>query len=134
MKNKDARIYLAATLLAIALLVPTQARSATCAGLIGLQLPNTTITLAQLQPAGTFTAPNGQQFQNMPAFCEVQGISKPTSVSAINFEVWLPLPSGWNGKFEGVGNGGLAGTISYSSMAPGLQRGFATASTDTGHN
>jgi feruloyl esterase len=44
------------------------------------------------------------------------------------------LPSGWNGKFEGVGNGGLAGTISYSSMAPGLQRGFATASTDTGHS
>jgi feruloyl esterase len=134
MKNNDARIYLAATFLAIALLVPTQARAATCAGLIGLQLPNTTITLAQLQPAGTFTAPNGQQFQNMPAFCEVQGISKPTSVSAINFEVWLPLPSGWNGKFEGVGNGGLAGTISYSSMAPGLQRGFASASTDTGHN
>jgi hypothetical protein len=46
----------------------------------------------------------------------------------VNFEVWLPLPSGWNGKFEGVGNGGLAGTISYNSMAPGLQRGFATAS------
>lgn len=43
------------------------------------------------------------------------------------------MPSDWNGKFEGLGNGGLAGTISYSSMAPGLQRGFATASTDTGH-
>ena len=134
MKNQHARLSRAVTFLGIALLVPTLARAATCAGLIGLQLPSTTITLAQLQPAGTFTAPNGQQFQNMPAFCEVQAISKPTSVSAINFEVWLPLPSGWNGKFEGVGNGGLAGTISYGSMAPGLQRGFATASTDTGHN
>ena len=134
MKNQHAQLSRAVTFLGIALLVPTLARAATCAGLIGLQLPSTTITLAQLQPAGTFTAPNGQQFQNMPAFCEVQAISKPTSVSAINFEVWLPLPSGWNGKFEGVGNGGLAGTISYGSMAPGLQRGFATASTDTGHN
>ena len=69
----------------------------------------------------------------MPAFCEVQGVAKPTSVSAINFEVWMPT-SGWNGKFEGVGNGGLAGTIVYSSMAPPLQRGFATAGTDTGHS
>ena len=134
MKHETTLLSLAATFFAASLFVPTQAGAATCAGLIGLQLPNTTITFAQLQPAGTFTAPNGQQFQNMPAFCEVQGISKPTSVSAINFEVWLPLPSGWNGKFEGVGNGGLAGTISYSSMAPGLQRGFAIASTDTGHN
>lgn len=134
MKHKGARLALAVTFLAVSMLLTTQARAATCAGLIALQLPSTTITLAQLQPAGTFTAPDGEQFQNMPAFCEVHGISKPTSVSAINFEVWLPLPSGWNGKFEGVGNGGLAGTISYSSMAPGLQRGFATASTDTGHN
>jgi feruloyl esterase len=69
----------------------------------------------------------------MPAFCEVQGVAKPTSVSAIKFEVWMPA-SGWNGKFEGIGNGGLAGTIVYSSMVPPLQRGFATAGTDTGHS
>jgi hypothetical protein len=98
MKEKGALLSLAVTLLATSLFVPTQAHAATCTGLIGPQLPNTTITLAQLQPAGTFTAPNGQQFQNMPAFCEVQGISKPTSVSAINFEVCLPLPSRlWSG-------------------------------------
>ena len=29
--------------------------------------------------------------------------------------------------------GGLAGTISYSAMAPVVQQGFAAASTDTGH-
>ena len=112
----------------------SRAEAATCASLLGLQLPNTTITSAQLQPGGAFTAPNGQTFQNLPPFCEVHGIAKPTSVSAIDFEAWLPLPSGWNGKLEGVGNGGLAGTISYSAMVPGLQRGFVTASTDTGHS
>ena len=133
MKTKSALLCLAIALAIAISLTPTRARAATCAGLIGLHLPDTTITLAQLQPPGTFTAPNGQQFHNMPAFCEVQGISKPTSVSAINFAVWLPLASAWNGKLEGVGNGGLAGAISYSALVPGLQRGFATASTDTGH-
>ncbi len=55
---------------------------------------------------------------------------------AINFEVWLPPAAGehgWNGKFLGVGNGGLAGSLNYPAMADALARGYATASTDTGH-
>ena len=39
----------------------------------------------------------------------------------------------WNGEVHVVGNGGLAGTISYPAMASALRDGFATASTDTGH-
>jgi feruloyl esterase len=39
----------------------------------------------------------------------------------------------WNGKFMGVGNGGMAGSINYASMAAALSRGYATSSTDTGH-
>ena len=41
--------------------------------------------------------------------------------------------AGWNGKFMAVGNGGWAGAIAYPQMAPALARGYATASTDTGH-
>ena len=37
----------------------------------------------------------------------------PTSDSDIKIEVWLPS-SGWNGKFQAVGNGGWAGTICVS--------------------
>lgn len=44
----------------------------------------------------------------------------------------MPLET-WNGKFAGVGNGGWAGTISYGSLGAQLRRGYATASTDTGH-
>ena len=65
-------------------------------------------------------------------FCRVVGVVDP----AINFEVWLPpvdREKKWNGKFNGVGNGGLAGSINYRSMAQALARGYATASTDTGH-
>jgi feruloyl esterase len=47
-------------------------------------------------------------------------------------EVWMPV-SGWNGKFQGEGNGGFAGLIGYASLAGGLSRGFATAGTDAGH-
>ncbi len=47
-------------------------------------------------------------------------------------ELWLPV-DGWNGKFQAVGNGGWAGVISFDQMARALQRGYATASTDTGH-
>jgi feruloyl esterase len=41
--------------------------------------------------------------------------------------------AGWNGKFVGVGNGGYSGEIWYWSMTEPLSRGYATASTDTGH-
>jgi feruloyl esterase len=68
----------------------------------------------------------------MPAFCRVDGIAKPTSDSEIKFEVWLPV-SGWNGKFEQVGNGGFAGSIPLAAMAEPLLRGYATAGTDDGH-
>ena len=48
------------------------------------------------------------------------------------FEVWLPS-SGWNGKYQGTGNGGFAGSIGYSALAGALSAGYATSSTDTGH-
>ena len=56
----------------------------------------------------------------------------PTADSDIRVEVWLPV-SGWNGKFQGVGNGGWAGSISYPAMGRAVEAGYATASTDTGH-
>jgi feruloyl esterase len=62
----------------------------------------------------------------------VHGILKPTDASVIHFEVWMPAMD-WNGRFEGVGNGGLAGTISFVPMATALRNRFATTSTDTGH-
>src|SRR5262249_39110850 len=56
-----------------------------------------------------------------------------TSDSEIKFEVWIPPADAWNGKFEGVGNGGYSGSIGYAAMADALRRGYAVASTDTGH-
>jgi feruloyl esterase len=116
------------TLLATSALGCVSAAAASnCASLTGIPspVPNTTIT-AQEVPAGTFM---GQT--NLPAFCRVVGKSKPRPTSNIGFEVWMPL-TGWNNKFEQVGNGGLAGSIVYAGMAIALKQNYATASTDDG--
>jgi len=109
--------------------------AATCEGLAELKLPDTTITAAQSVAAGAFTPSTGSAapYKNLPAFCRVAGVIKPTSDSEIKFEVWLP-GANWNGKFHGIGNGGFAGSISYGGLAGALARGYATASTDTGHS
>jgi feruloyl esterase len=109
--------------------------AATCESLESLSLPDTTILSATLVPAGPFTpaatpiTQKPQTFQIPVDACRVAGVVKP----AVNFEVWMPA-SGWNGKFQGVGGGGFAGVISYGAMMTALRRGYATASTDTGHN
>ena len=104
-----------------------------CTGLSETKLPNTSITAAQAITTGSFTPPGSTNpITNLPPFCRVAGVIAPTSESQIGFEVWLPLEN-WNGKFAGVGNGGWAGTISYGPLAEQLRRGYATASTNTGH-
>jgi feruloyl esterase len=109
------------------------AAGATCESLASaLANSKTVITSAAAAPAGSFTPPGGQPISNLPAFCRLAGSLRPTSDSDIQFEVWMPA-AGWNGKFQGVGNGGFAGSISYGQMATALRKGYATASTDTGH-
>jgi feruloyl esterase len=135
-----------AVLLVIAVVAPTRAeaddlkhhrqpRQIPCADLANLNLPDTTITLAQEVPAGPFpfgdTAPTCASdiaSPQLPAFCRVVGVVAPQ----ITFEVWLPLEN-WNRKFEAFGNHGFAGNIEYSDMGPELVKGYAIAGTDTGH-
>jgi feruloyl esterase len=117
-------------LLAIAATVPMLA--ATCEGLASLKLPATAIATAESRPAGDFAPPTGATLHNLPAFCRVAGRITPSSDSDIRFEVWLPA-SGWNNKFQGIGNGGFAGMIGYAGLADAVSHGYAAASTDTGH-
>jgi feruloyl esterase len=107
------------------------AAAATCAGLARLALPDTTITAAQSVPAGTYTAPDGEVFANLPAFCRIAATSRPTSDSDIKIEVWMP-DSGWNGRFLGTGNAGIGGLIQYGTLAFLLSFNYAVANTDLG--
>src|ERR1700722_5556674 len=106
--------------------------AAGCDSLENLSLPNTTITSVKANAAGTFKLGRGAASGDVPAFCQVHGVIKPSSVSAIHFEVWMP-DAGWNGVIEVPGNGGLAGTISAGPMGAAVKNGYAAASTDTGH-
>jgi hypothetical protein len=107
-----------------------------CEDLATLQLKNTTIASARVVAAGAFSPPDGTPelpgYKAVPAFCRVVADVKPSKDSAITVEVWMPA-SGWNGKFQGQGNGGFAGAIDYRGLASAVGRGYATAGTDTGH-
>jgi feruloyl esterase len=94
-----------------------------CERLKSLALPHATVTAADSMPAQA----------GSPAYCRVQATLRPSSDSDIKIEVRLPTEN-WNGNYQAVGNGGWAGKINEAEMAAALRRGYATSSTDTGHN
>ncbi len=111
-----------------------------CERLSSVKIADTTITLAETVAAGTFNGPPAPftgadisaLYKALPAFCRVVAEAKPTPDSDIKLEVWLPV-TGWNGKLQGVGNGGFAGLIDDMQMAMALKAGYASTATDTGH-
>jgi len=126
-------------LVAISTLYPVLASAATCESLAAISLPNAKITSAQPVAPGTFTIPGAQGaaatpavFAKLPEFCRVAATLTPSIDSDIKIEVWLPA-SGWNGKFQAVGNGGWTGSVPYPALAGAVLGGYATAGTDTGH-
>ncbi len=121
----------------------TGAHAADCSALAALPLDNGRVTAATLVAAGAFQPPQapggpppgvaGAAFATVPAFCRVEALLQPTADSSIRVEVWLPA-EGWNGKFVGIGNGIWAGQLSLSQLAAPVTRGYAAATTDTGHS
>ena len=115
-----------------------------CADLASVSITESTITQAEVVGAGAFippvppggSAPSlasvSQTYGGLPGFCRVVATLRPTNDSDITVELWMPL-SGWNGKYQAVGNGGFRGEISHGRMAAALASGYATSSTDTGH-
>ncbi|MFL6279083.1 MAG: tannase/feruloyl esterase family alpha/beta hydrolase [Vicinamibacterales bacterium] len=102
-------------------------------------ITNGRITSAGVIAAGTFIPPGSSAtnaalpYASLSPFCRVAATLTPTSDSDIKIEVWMPL-SDWNQRLQAVGNGGWAGSISYGALAAALAKGYAAASTDTGHS
>lgn len=128
--------------------VAAEAQSpASCADLAGLKLDRVEITMAEVIPAG-FTVPapypGAPSIGPLPAHCRVDGvINRRKGVDGqefgIGFALALPEKTVWNGDFMMQGGGGGNGIVAYPVGAnyagdkPALSRGFAVASTDTGH-
>jgi hypothetical protein len=64
----------------------------------------------------------------LPEHCDVRGVIWPEARFAVK------LPTQWNNRFEMVGNGGWAGTISLAQIDAAVRDGYAATSTDTGHD
>jgi pimeloyl-ACP methyl ester carboxylesterase len=101
--------------------------------LSGFPVPNTQITSAVLN-AATAT---------LPAHCQVDGIIDARIGTdgckyGDGFEVRLPMPTAWNGRFMFQGGGGTEGAVpaatgSAGTLSPTLAHGWAVASQDGGH-
>lgn len=65
---------------------------------------------------------------NLPAHCEVRGVIWPEARFVVK------LPAAWNERFQMVGNGGWAGTITNAAVDAAVRLGYASTSTDTGHD
>jgi pimeloyl-ACP methyl ester carboxylesterase len=139
--DKEGRLIRSrSALLAVALLVlvePATAqvglarRAADCEALARSSAPGITIEAATAVEAGDFNAPDGER-HDVPRFCRVQAVARPTSDSSIGFELWMPA-EGWNGRYYQLGNGGFGGRIHYPSLLAELEKGNAVSQSDTGH-
>ncbi len=112
--------HLVITLLLITLVAASAfAQTATCSALatksFGADIKIESVTVIAATP-------------NVPEHCDVRGVILPEARFAVK------LPTNWNQRFYMVGGGGFAGQLSLPQMNPGLQKGFATATTDTGHD
>ena len=114
--------------------------SEACGKLAGISLPNASISSAKAYDAGAFVGPPqpfaggdlSAFYSKLPAFCRVVAVARPSADSNITIEVWMPL-AGWNGKLQGLGNGGFAGLIDTMELGAVVDRGYASTATDTGH-
>jgi feruloyl esterase len=116
---------------------PRLAAATACTDLTGLALTDGTITSATdiTAPFLTTTQMPGTVAMTVPVpFCLVQASLTPTTDSDIHVEVWLPTTESWNGKFLGVGNGALTGSIWRTSLVRPLQAGYAVAGSNLGHD
>jgi Tannase and feruloyl esterase len=90
--------------------------------------------------AGGSTSASGMA---LPDHCQVQGIiNKRVGIDGYpygdSFEVRLPAPADWNGRFMFQGGGGTEGAVPPAvgiagTLTPSLARGWAVASQDGGH-
>ena len=128
-------VFIAVLWLTISVGSVSAAAATACEDLVRLGLPNARVDSAEVIAAGAFVPPAGAStlaYANLPAFCLVTATLTPSSDSDIKAEIWLPA-SGWNGKFQAVGNGGWAGVVPYTSIAAAVAAGYVGAGTDTGH-
>ncbi len=136
-RTKQTRVGLAGATAVGALALAVEPASALDCG----DLAGKTYGAATIMAATNVSPPSSLMGLDPPApvaihapFCRVEGMIKTSDKSQARFEVWLPNKGDWNGKVQGVGNGGFAGSLILGPMDWALQSGYAVSATNTGHN
>jgi len=124
----------------------TPATPQACASLSKLNVPGVTLAVTKTEwfPAGAASGgrAGAAPAAKLPAYCRLDGmIDRRAGAAGVTYGIGfaLALPEIWNGRFLMQGGGGLNGSVqlplggSAAGDSPGLARGFAVASTDTGH-
>jgi pimeloyl-ACP methyl ester carboxylesterase len=116
-----------------------------CGDLAKFQMPGNRIEITRAEMVAAGPAPGGRAGQAGPvlvARCRVDGIiDRRTGADGKTYGIRfaVALPENWSGQFLQQGGGGLNGTVAEPTGAqaagdrPALNRGFAVATSDTGH-
>jgi feruloyl esterase len=89
----------------------------------------------EADPAAPWRGPDslfGRARMDRP-FCRVTGQLRAPGGSSVRFELWLPPPERWNGRFFGTASAGLAGAVSQRALVNPVTRGYAALAHDSGH-
>ncbi|WP_296555880.1 tannase/feruloyl esterase family alpha/beta hydrolase [Pigmentiphaga sp.] len=110
------------------------ARACQVADFADVRIPAARITAVSSIPAGTYRpADSRQDLNGVPAFCRIDAVAMPSASSRIDFQLWVPEGTAWNGKLVTTGNGGYSPALSYGDMAYAMRQGYAVLGGDTGH-
>ena len=119
-----------------------------CADLTGFKIPGVPMvitkatTISASSAPGASTAETSATSATIPSHCQADGmINERTGADGKTYGIGfsLALPDDWNNRFLFQGGGGYNGSVrppvggAAAGDNPGLARGFAVVSTDTGH-
>jgi len=112
--------------------------SSKCASLASFKIPGVSMEITKVETV--LAAPSGKA--TLPTHCQLEGmIDRRTGAGGKSYGIGfaVALPDNWNRSFLFQGGGGYNGTVrpplgaAAAGDNPGLARGYAVVSTDTGH-
>jgi feruloyl esterase len=118
-----------------------------CVALRSFAMPSAGLQVTSAEHVAAGPAPAGPPGRpgftgELPSHCRVEGIlERRMGVAGVEYGIRfaLALPDQWTGRFLFQGGGGLNGSVNAplgaqaAGATPGLARGFAVVSNDTGH-
>jgi feruloyl esterase len=143
-KEKSMKLFVFPALVMALPLTAFAQTNSKCEDIAKFKSPGVTleITRAASMPAGRAAGARGGNGPILPAHCRIDGImDKRTGTDGKTYGIRfaVALPDNWTGQYLQMGGGGLNGSVAeptgnqVAGDQPALLRGFAVASTDTGH-